>query len=247
MDRPNASSGLRRILALLCLAALPLAAPAPAAAEGPILVELFTSQGCSSCPPADALLGTLAGEADVLPLSFHVDYWDYLGWRDTFAEARFTERQVAYRDAWGARVVYTPQVVVAGIAPVIGSHEDKVRGAIASAAGAPAPGRIEIGRENGALVAQLANLPADSVLNIAVFDQSALVEIGRGENAGRAITYHNVVRDFMRIGSAGQAGPSLNLPEPMPGQGIAVWAQEPGHGAVHATARHLEGAALAAR
>ncbi|MEL6576622.1 MAG: DUF1223 domain-containing protein [Pseudomonadota bacterium] len=218
----------------------------PASAEGPVLVELFTSQGCSSCPPADAVLGQLAGEEGVLPLSFHVDYWDYLGWRDTFAEARFTERQVSYRDAWGERVVYTPQIVVAGIAPVVGSREAEVRQAIAGAAAAPAPGRIEIQRRDGGLVARLADLPGDSVLFVAVFDKATSVEIARGENAGRSVTYHHVVRDFMRIGSAAQAGRAMNLPEPMAGQGVAIWAQEPGHGAVFATARYVAGETLAA-
>ncbi|MEO0428575.1 MAG: DUF1223 domain-containing protein [Pseudomonadota bacterium] len=223
-----------------------VAAPLPAAAEGPVLVELFTSQGCSSCPPADALIGELAAEDDILPLSFHVDYWDYLGWRDTFAEARFTDRQVSYRDAWGDRVVYTPQVVVAGVAPVVGSREGEVRTAIAGASAAPAPGRIEIIRRDGALVASLADLPTDSVLQVAVFDKAASVEIARGENAGREMTYHHVVRDFMRIGSVAQTGRALNLPEPMEGQGVAIWAQEPDYGAVVATARYLAGGTLAA-
>ena len=89
--------------------------PAPSyAADNVVLVELFTSQGCSSCPPADKNLGDLEGVEGVLGLSMHVDYWDYLGWRDTFAQRKHTDRQFAYRDYMGARVVYTPQMIVQG-------------------------------------------------------------------------------------------------------------------------------------
>ncbi|MEM6946343.1 MAG: DUF1223 domain-containing protein [Pseudomonadota bacterium] len=234
----------RRLLGALAIG-LGLAAPLPAAAEGPVLVELFTSQGCSSCPPADRLLGELTERDGVLALSFHVDYWDYLGWRDTFADSRYTKRQIDYRDAWGARVVYTPQMVVGGQEGVVGSRSGEVKNAVEKMAAAAKPGRIEIQRKDGGLIAKLADLEPSSEVHIAVFDREAAVAIARGENAGREITYHNVVRDFIRIGTAAGVGRSVMVPEPGEGQGVAIWAQADEAGPVEATAYYLAGAPLA--
>jgi len=106
--------------------ALPPSAPARAQAKPPTVVELFTSQGCNSCPPADAYLGELAQRDDVLALSMHIDYWDYLGWKDTFSSAFATERQRAYSRALGKSFVYTPQMVVGGVAEAMGSRRHGV-------------------------------------------------------------------------------------------------------------------------
>ncbi|MEM6974480.1 MAG: DUF1223 domain-containing protein [Pseudomonadota bacterium] len=209
-----------------------VSAPGTAAADG-VLVELFTSQGCSSCPPADRILGDVAEQPGVVALSFHVDYWDYLGWRDTFADARFSHRQYAYRDSWGARVVYTPQMVVGGDLPVQGNRAVEVEDAITVAKRAQSGGRIDL--KGGSMVmAELDGLPNDAVIWMARYLQKAGVAIKRGENAGRTIEYHNVVQDFARLGTVGEApGALLTLPSPGPGEGIAVWAQGGGgHGRV---------------
>ena len=104
----------------------------PAHADPRAVVELFTSQGCSSCPPADKIIGELAKDPNVIALSMPIDYWDYLGWKDTLADSRFTARQKSYSHMRGDRDVYTPQVVVNGALHVIGSDRGKIENAIAT-------------------------------------------------------------------------------------------------------------------
>ncbi|HEY8566105.1 MAG TPA: DUF1223 domain-containing protein [Beijerinckiaceae bacterium] len=181
----------------LLSAALVLASVLPAAAEVRAVLELFTSQGCSSCPPADRLLTELAREPDVVALTFPVDYWDYLGWKDTLAHAAFTARQRAYAQGRGDRQVFTPQMVVNGKAQCVGSDRARVTGAIAQGK-LPVTVRVseageriavEIGAGTGAGEAWL--LPVS---------RSREVAIGRGENRGRSATYANVVRGLVRLG-----------------------------------------------
>ena len=124
----------RHLLSILAGAAALAAGPAPALAD-PVLVELFTSQGCSSCPPADQFLGELAQREDVIALAYHVDYWDYIGWQDKFARPENTARQKDYRDALGLHTIYTPQMVVDGRYDVVGSQRSEVESSIDSAAG----------------------------------------------------------------------------------------------------------------
>ncbi|MEM6677970.1 MAG: DUF1223 domain-containing protein [Pseudomonadota bacterium] len=255
-DRParriaRTTSAWRRSAQSLGAALLALAGAFGAAdrarAEGPVLVELFTSQGCSSCPPADEVLGALAKRDDVVALSFHVDYWDYLGWRDTFADAGHTKRQYGYRDAWGARVVYTPQIVVAGRVGVVGSRAREVVEAVESAVAASEDfaGHIAISRSQGGLMADLIEIPAEAELHVALFSQIETVAIARGENAGREITYTNVVLSYMALGIIARLGASAPLPEPAEGQGVAVWAQMPANGDVMAAAQYRAGDAMA--
>jgi len=134
------------------------------AAVSPVVVELFTSQGCSSCPPADALLAELTGRPDVVALSFHVDYWDYIGWKDPYASPQYTARQQRYTQALNLRYVYTPQIVVDGRADVVGSHRAEVLAAIETAAQRDRPIDITFVTNNGGkVIIPQGHAPASSV------------------------------------------------------------------------------------
>jgi hypothetical protein len=187
---------------MAAIASLPLASPARSAdLERPVLLELFTSQSCSSCPPADALLGELAGQPDVLALSFHIDYWNDLGWVDRLSAPAFTARQQAYAQRHGFEV-YTPQLVVDGRSDVVGSDRAAVGAAIAGALrqeqGAPA----SIRRANGAAAISIGTLEggAEGEVYLISFDPSRSADIRGGENGGSRLVYTNVVRSLRRIG-----------------------------------------------
>ncbi|MEQ8824075.1 MAG: DUF1223 domain-containing protein [Filomicrobium sp.] len=169
------------------------------------VVELFTSQGCSSCPPADALLKSYVDRPDVLALTFPVDYWDYLGWKDTLASPKYSQRQRQYAKTRGDGAVYTPQVVINGRAHAVGSRKkiiDKSIMAISRLSPMDAP--IQVAQENGTFVINIGGQTAadDAVATvwIAVVEKAATVEIKRGENSGREITYYNVVRELSPVG-----------------------------------------------
>ena len=179
-------------------------APPPA----PAVVELFTSQGCSSCPAADALLAQLADRGELVALSLSVDYWDYLGWRDTLANSKFTERQRAYAKARGDGAIYTPQIIVNGIAHVNGSDEGQILQAIDKTSKAVAAQHVPIrlSEDKGKLIVEAGAAPPgtqvkDATLWLAVMSPKVEVSIGRGENQGKKVTYTNVVRELMPIGS----------------------------------------------
>jgi hypothetical protein len=179
-----------------------LAGGVPAAAEQvQAVIELFTSQGCSSCPPADRLAGELVRDEQLIVLSLPVDYWDYLGWHDTLALNSHAQRQKAYAAVRGDRQVYTPQVVIDGIAQRIGSERGSIERALAELKGKLAlPVRIE--RKDGNLEIDVgggAGTPAAVWLLALV--RSKTVAIGRGENRGKTITYNNVVRAWQRLGA----------------------------------------------
>ena len=195
---------LTRRNALAFGAAAMFVKPGFAAAKRPTIVELFTSQGCSSCPPADAFLETLKGEPGVVALSYHVDYWDYLGWRDTLGSAEYSQRQYDYAESRGDRNVYTPQMVINGGNHYVGSQRSKVSGAIESA-------RVE-GPERWVDIA-MSNNKTDVMIDIAAgastkeatlwlmaFAPVISTEIKKGENAGSTIDYHNVVRKMVPAG-----------------------------------------------
>jgi len=214
-----------RAFALVAAMSLLAVVPAPAA-EPPIVVELYTSQGCNSCPPADRMLRDLAARPGVLALSFHVDYWDYIGWKDGFAQPAFTERQRAYQRVLGARYVYTPQAVIAGAAEVVGSDRAKLEAAIRSAR-RPS---VAITHESGRLrVAGGKEGPA--TLWLVRFDSHHEVDILRGENGGKRLAYAHVVREWTRLGAWNGAALDLAL-EPPAGQPSAVILQLDGPGAV---------------
>ena len=189
------------VYSLLLALALSISAFAPGANAAPLraVIELFTSQGCSSCPPADKLLATLAKDPKLIALSLPVDYWDRLGWQDTFAKHAFTERQQAYATTRGDGQVYTPQAVVNGSEHAVGSQVLAIEGAVAETSpNLRVPLSAERKAENilvsiGAADGQAAE---GTVLLLPLF-ASREVAIGRGENARRTVTYTNIVRDII--------------------------------------------------
>lgn len=231
---------LLRSACLAALAALAVVLSAPAGAGGPAVVELFTSQGCSTCPPADRLLARLAERDDVVALSLHVDYWDYLGWRDTFARPEFGERQRGYRDAWGKSVIYTPQMVVQGRHDVPAADEAAVSVAIDRALAPVRLIEVSIRAEDGMLkcLIEPGPEPVTGTVWIAKYTLSETVEITRGENAGRTMTYRNVVNSLMRMGTwSGGRTEEVEMPHPEPGEGVAIWIQDDASGPIHAAAK----------
>lgn len=223
-------------LRTILLVALTLPAAAFANdADNVVMVELFTSQGCPSCPPADTYLAELADRKGVLALALHVDYWDYLGWQDTFARAEHTRRQAAYRDRMGARVLYTPQMVIDGARSVPGTRRDAVEAAIRAAAQSPSGVKIHLDHRDGMLRARISG-NADTrpgTIWVASYDLRSEVRITKGENAGHSYTYRNIVEKLMKVGPwDGEAPMNLPVPQPVPGEGIAVWFQDGGTGRI---------------
>ncbi|HWO26825.1 MAG TPA: DUF1223 domain-containing protein [Kofleriaceae bacterium] len=209
----------------------PAPAPAPApsgGAEGPLVVELFTSQGCNSCPPADRHLATMAKAGQVsgravVPLSFHVDYWNDLGWTDPYSQAAWTERQQTYARALGDRV-YTPELVVGGAAGMVGSHTQKIAAAIAAA---PRPALLAATAAWATdHVEVTATAPADADVLVAVWEDARTIAVPRGENAGEKLTNHRIVRRLERIAAAGQRGTKRIALDPgWKGTGAVAFAQ----------------------
>jgi len=184
----------------IALALLGAALGPAAAAERPVVVELFTSQSCSSCPPAEALIGRLAHEgADVLPLAFHVTYWNHLNWRDPYALPAATTRQEAYAVRLGGPT-YTPQAVIDGTVGVIGSDEAALRGAIARARSAGPGIPLALTREGDQLVVRVGSGNGAGQVLLVGFDPSHTTPVLRGENAGRTLEQANVVRAIRDLG-----------------------------------------------
>jgi hypothetical protein len=182
-----------------------------AAYAGPrAVVELFTSQGCSSCPPADQLLAEFAADPDLVPITLPIDYWDYLGWKDTLADPRNTARQKAYSQMRGDRDVYTPQVVVNGSLHVLGSDKRAIEQAITQshqdAMTLSVP--VKLSLVNGHLTVSVPQASPDKAADVWIcgLAKAVTVAIARGENRGKTITYHNVVRQWLNLGRwTGQA------------------------------------------
>jgi len=179
----------------------------PAHADPRAVVELFTSQGCSSCPPADKIIGELARDPSVIAMSMPIDYWDYLGWKDTLADARFSARQKAYSKMRGDREVYTPQAVVNGEVHVIGSDREGIEGAIGATRKNETVMSVPVmmtlaGRQLNVSVAASTRGPAamHGEVWICSISKAVPIEIGRGENRGRELTYYNVVRNLLKVG-----------------------------------------------
>jgi hypothetical protein len=199
-----------RLLAPL-FAALVLLLPAGAArAQTPVLVELFTSQGCSSCPPADALLADLAAQDGVIALALHVDYWDYLGWKDSFGSEAHTDRQRAYAKAAHSRSIYTPEIIVQGQRRLKGHKAEKIAAEIARCQAAAPVADLALERDGDALVVRVAaaGAPVEAAdVHLVRFIPEATIAIEAGENAGREVTYTNIVTDWETIGRWDGSGP----------------------------------------
>jgi hypothetical protein len=181
------------------------------------VVELFTSQGCSSCPPADALMTKLSGDPSLVTLSFAVDYWNYLGWKDTFSRPEFTQRQRDYASARGDRDVYTPQVVVDGQDHAIGSDADRIAQAIAlRAPGGRLPVPVSAAISGDSVFAQIGGAAGSDDTKATVwlvkYNRRQDVAIGRGENSGRTVTYANIVTEMQPVGVWKGTAMQIELP-----------------------------------
>lgn len=181
--------------------------------QGPkAVVELFTSQGCSSCPPADALLTSLADRDDVVALAYHVDYWDYIGWADTFGDKVYSDRQRDYAKSWGSSRIFTPQMVINGAKGVVGSKRHEVHRAIESA---QLPVTIDIEKHDGMLSI---SVPAneqqfDATIWLVTYIDRADVTIDSGDNAGKTVAYTHVVTGRQVLGMwEAETGASMKLP-----------------------------------
>ncbi len=229
-----------RFLKVTLAAALVAMAGAAAAAERLVVVELFTSQGCSSCPPADEILAELTARRDVLPLALHVDYWDYIGWKDDFASPAFTDRQRRYAHAAGERTIYTPQMVVGGRDHVIGTKPMRLAQLIERAHGEPVTVDVSVARKGGTMSVAAeakASRPGRYQVLLVTYRPSETVEIRRGENAGRRITYRNIVSNIVEIGDWDGRG-RFEASHAVPAGGdAAVLIQEAGAGPILAAAR----------
>ena len=200
--------------AALCSASL--TSQSANAGEPRAVIELFTSQGCSSCPPADKLMGELSRDPSLITMSLPVDYWDYLGWKDTLALHGDSNRERAYADSRGDREVYTPQAVINGVAHVVGSDKSAIEQAIAQT------------RHNSALTLPVTMTVADGKVTVNVpasekdqasaevwlcpITKKAQVEINRGENRGHTLAYYNVVRRWVKLGTWSGKAESFSVP-----------------------------------
>jgi hypothetical protein len=215
----------RLVLSLGLLAGLTPAATF--AAERPVVVELFTSQGCSSCPPANAYLNELSkGRRDVLALAFHVTYWDRLGWRDPFSLATATDRQAVYGRRFGDGS-YTPEIVVDGAASAVGSDRSAVGSAIENAKRQGRTAAAVVVTRNGEQVAiEVGAGSGQGRVLLIGFDHEHTTAIHRGENSGRTLTEANVVRSIRTVGQ--WSGATLRINERFPeGQDVAVVIEAP--------------------
>jgi hypothetical protein len=223
---------MRSLIALAAAAPLLGAAPAP---PQPVVLELFTSQGCSSCPPADAAVAKAADWADVIALSFNVTYWDHLGWKDTFARPEFTDRQVAYARTLGDGAPYTPEVVAGGHYAAVGNTPAAVAALIGKARAQAttkvlaAPGKVTVG------AGVVPRRGADVWL--VRYDPRVQVPVKAGENGGKTLPQRNVVRSLKRLGGWRGAPVTFALPAATSGLRSVVLVQGKDGGPILAAAR----------
>ena len=220
---------MRILQPLLVVVALAFPGLASAQRAPQVVVELFTSQGCVSCPPADAVFHRIAARPEILALALHVDYWDYLGWKDIFGQPAHSRRQRAYAATEGKRSIYTPQMIIGGVDRVVGSDLDEVEKSLDAHLTLPQRAMVDLAREGDKVRLRVA--PADvngagaSDIHVVRYVPEAVVTIDSGENAGQVITYTNIVTDWQTIGQWDGTGP-IDLRHEAPGDGpLAVIVQ----------------------
>ncbi|NNF25207.1 MAG: DUF1223 domain-containing protein [Rhodobacteraceae bacterium] len=224
------------VLAALWVGALSTAE----AQEQPVVVELYTSQGCSSCPPADAILADLAAREDLIALAFHVDYWDYIGWKDDFADPSYTTRQRAYARVAGSRTVYTPQMIVGGVDHVIGTRPMQLVEAIQRHKAQRPPVALDLSRTGNEVAVRARStggVRGRVTVQLVQYRPKEAVSITRGENAGRTIAYYNIVSSLHVLGEWNGRGSWQGKAKVKPGLPVAVIVQRVDHGPVVAAAR----------
>lgn len=230
---------MKNTLTAMCAAWVVLGSPVFAQSDDAVVVELFTSQGCSSCPAADVLLTKLGENPKLLPLSLHVDYWDYLGWKDKFANPQFTQRQKAYAHHARDKMVYTPQAIVQGKYRLVGNRAAELDAAVEKQLSHAQPGRVTLVRQG-----DLLSIDAQPIVGaygairvqLVRYAPSETVQVERGENAGKAITYSNVVTSWTVLGKWDGTAP-LSMQVPVEGgAGIAVILQAEGPAEILAAA-----------
>lgn len=233
---------LKNMARAAAIAAVLVSGPAMAG-SGKVVVELFTSQGCSSCPPADKLLGELAARDDVIALSFHVDYWNYLGWNDPFSSAASTSRQSSYRAAFGLRYVYTPQMVIGGAAETTGSRRGEVLRDIERIRANPQVGvDVSMPDKKTAIVRVAAGkTPAGpATVWLFAYDRRHSTPVRRGENSGAMLVNTHVVRAIRKVGEWTGRELEITLPIAMMGledqDGCAVVVQSTAKGQIYGAA-----------
>lgn len=225
---------------ILLFGAALLFAPLSARAENPVVVELYTSQGCSSCPPADRLLAELATHDYVIALALHVDYWDYLGWADIFADPAFSNRQRLYARAWGKRTVYTPQMVVQGVNYMVGSRSDEILRQIMQAEERKT--KVSLSAQNNGRGIRIELAPVggwggEADIQLVRYSPGESVTIERGENAGKTIEYVNIVESWENLGRWDGKGPTvMTVPDVQAGEYVVI-IQAPGPGEIYAAVR----------
>jgi hypothetical protein len=235
MIRQMVSAACGLWMAAMCVA------PAAAQTGSPVVVvELYTSQGCSSCPPADEFLAELARDPMILPLALHVDYWDYIGWADTFADPKFTARQKAYARNVGSRTIYTPQLIVGGLDRVEGNAPTEVASLVMKHLKSAPQVSINVTRQGETLLIRAeAVRPLGQIIKVQLvrYTPEDSVEIKRGENAGRTVTYHNIVTSWQIVGDWDGASPlELEASYPKGNSGVVILQAE-GPAAILAAAR----------
>ncbi len=194
------SARLRLAAVVLALLSVGATSASDRNANGPVVLELFTSQGCSSCPPADALLRELGAREDVVALSFHVDYWNRLGWRDPYSHPSWSMRQEEYVRALGGDTLYTPQLVINGSHDVVGSDRHEISESLRDAVEPPTRIEMQVEATPGGVRVTVAaqQLPGRTELTLFVAENGIETEVSRGENARRTLRHDHVVRHAAR-------------------------------------------------
>jgi hypothetical protein len=225
---------MRRLIGTLTAAAVLAATPA-LAAPSPVVIELYQSQGCSSCPPADANVNAIADRPGLLVLSFGVTYWDALGWKDTFADPADTKRQWDYAHGLGHAEVATPEVVVDGKSDLVGNDPRELAAAIRGA-GPPSGAAVSVQAGRVSIAAGRAPAGGADVWLVRYDPRTLNVTVKRGENGGKTLPHRNVVRQLARIARWTGVGVSFAAPKPDPVLKTAILVQAANGGPILAAA-----------